>query len=124
MEQDDDDRTEGPRSFARFLEQLAGGDAHAEASHELFELGKALSDHAYNVGGKAKGKLTITLDFEHDDSGVTTVRYGLTVKKPTPRRPKTVMWQTKHGNFTTQNPKQQELPLHDVSARKGAVKEV
>lgn len=119
-----DEREEGPRSFARFLEQLADGDAHAEASEVLFELGKALSDHAYAVGGKAKGKLGITFDFEHDDDGTTTVRYAITSKKPTPRRPKTVMWQTKHGNFTTQNPKQQELPLHDVSARKRVVKEV
>ena len=124
MEHDEDDREEGPRSFARFFEQLAGGDAHAEASHELFQLGRALSDHAYNVGGKARGKITITLDFEHDDSNVVTVRYSLATKKPTPRRPKTVMWQTKDGNFTTQNPRQQELPLHDVSARKSAVKEV
>jgi hypothetical protein len=39
-------KEEGPRSFARFLENVGEGDFHQDASDALFDLGKSIQDLA------------------------------------------------------------------------------
>jgi hypothetical protein len=113
------------KSFSRLIETLADGDAHAEASKLLHELGEALQDEALASNVKVRGKLTLTLTISAEPNGIAEVNYELKAVKPAPRRPKTILWQTKSGDFTAHNPRQQKLPLHEVTVLdRSAAKEV
>lgn len=119
MEYDND---EGPRAFARFFENLADGDAHAEASEKLHELGAALSEHS-RFGAKASGKLTLELTLKAE-GGQVDVHYAVKLKKPDPKRPRSTLWLTQGGNLSRANPNQQDLPgLREVPTSQ-TVKEV
>lgn len=108
-------REEGPRSFARFIEQVADGVVHSELSTELHKLTSTLQDEAVNRHAKAKGSLTLKMSFEVMPNGVVTIRYDLDTKTPKPARNEGVAWLTpKGGNVVFENPKQTKLPLREV----------
>jgi len=106
---------EGPRSFSVVFQAIADGEAHAEASEEMQSLLKSLQDEAKNTNGSASGSMTIKLGLKVDAKGVATIAYSVDVKKPTKKRPGATMWVTKGGNLSPDNPRQQKLPLRDVS---------
>jgi|SRR5690606_22136906 len=107
---------EGPRSFAVVFQTIADGEAHTEASEEMQGLLKLLQEEARNTNGTASGSMTIKLGLKVDAKGVATIAYSVDVKKPTRKRPGATMWVTKGGNLSPDNPRQQKLPLRDVSA--------
>lgn len=107
---------EGPRSFAVVFQTIADGEAHTEASEEMQALLKLLQDEARNTNGSASGSMTIKLGLKVDAKGVATISYSVDVKKPTKKRPGATMWVTKGGNLSPDNPRQQKLPLRDVSS--------
>lgn len=113
-------KKEGPRSFARFLEQLADGEALSELTKDLFELINTLHDQADKTNGTAKGAMTFKLDIKVDARGVANINYSNTVKEPKPARPGATMWVTPGGNLTAENPRQPNLPLRDVSGNGSA----
>lgn len=114
---------EGPRDFARFLALLADGEAHRECSVELHELGKVMQHIAQDEHREVKGKLTLEIGLKTDALSVVSATYTIKVAKPSPSRPKTVLWMTDGANFTPENPRQQKLPLRAVEDER-RVKEV
>lgn len=107
---------EGPRSFAKFLSDLADGAAHAELSTELHGLVKALSDESDRTSRDAKGELTLKLRLSVAPNGTVTVNYDVAAKDPKPARSHGVFWVSPGGNLVNENPKQAKLPLRDVKA--------
>ncbi len=108
---------EASRCFSHFVTQVDDGDLEQELTAELATLLAKLEDHANATRGKAKGKITLSLDFTVDDKGNTTITGDVVVKKPKPKRGGSHMWLLK-GKLSSRNPRQQELPLHDVTARR------
>lgn len=112
------DKDEGPRSFARFIESLADGAACSELSEELFGLSNKLQDESLARNTPVKGELTLKIKLAADPRGMVAIHYD--VKRKDPVRPTSagVMWLTKGGNLTAQNPKQLELgALRQVKQR-------
>lgn len=105
---------EGPRAFARVIEQLGEGDAHMELSEAMHELVKACITHARATRDVARGKLQLTLSVAVEHKGVAGITYDVKVTEPKPRRSGGVFWVTKGGNLTVENPRQTKLPLKEV----------
>jgi len=119
----DEATQEGPRAFTRFLERLGDGQAATDLSKELFDLGAVLRQHALERG-EGKGQLQLTLSFKVDSFGQVIVGYSIKTKEPEAARPASALWLTKGGNFTVDNPRQQSLPLREVTTPEGQVVEV
>lgn len=115
-------KEEGPRSFARFLENVGEGDYHQDASDALFELGKSIQDLALRTESKVKGKLVLTVDMSCDARGVVGVNVEVVTKKPKVKRAPAQAWITKHGNVVFEHPRQTKLPLQEVGGTVTLVK--
>lgn len=92
-------------SFGEFVRFLEDGQLDAELTNALKDLNTEMSHVAIESGGKAKGKLTLTLDFSLEGK-VFTIASKHKVDVPEPKRPKSVMWSTLDGRFTPSNPQQ------------------
>lgn len=114
---------EGARSFSLILTQCEDGALHAELSEKLQALQKTLGRHAESFG-KAKGAMTLVLDFEVDNKGTVQVEASIKLKEPKVIRPRTVFWQNAAANLLNENPKQQKLPLHGLPATKEPPRDV
>lgn len=114
---------EGTRSFSVFLAQVDDGEAHAELSRELHALCAALDEECKNTG-KAKGKLTLDLAISVEKGGLVTVGYEVRKREPKKSRGGSVFFLTKGRNLTTENPRQQKLPLREAPKPSAEVKEV
>ena len=110
------ERPEGARSFARFLEKLADGDAHVELSEALHTLGAQLREEAIRVDNRVKGEITLKLAIEVEPNGVVAIRYDVKTKTPEAKRPSSVGWISTGGNLLFENPRQQKLPLREVGS--------
>lgn len=108
---------EGPRSFARFVEAVADGELASELSEELFELVRYLEGEATARQSTSSGLLTLKLKITVDDRGYARVTHDVATKRPKTRRTEALMYVTKGGNLVRENPRQQSLPLRDVSKR-------
>lgn len=117
------EKLEGPRAFARFIENVGYGQAHTDLSVEMQELGRELYAMAMHMHSPQKGKLTLELAFTVDPDCGVAVRYQIKTKRPDRQRPGSVFWVTKHGNLTVEDPRQQKLPLREVSAPPADVRE-
>jgi len=94
------------RTFVDFVRMLEHGELDQKLSDELRNIEAHLSNHAHEFGGgKAKGKLTLTVDFELK-GGVYELQADFKVKLPELKRPRTIAWATPNNNFTPQDPKQ------------------
>ena len=113
---------EGARSFTRFLDQVADGDLHTEASQLLHRLVEKMQQQTRAQAKEVKGELTLKLKLSMDGA-LTTVAYEINGKEPAPRRPGSVFFVTRGGNLSVQNERQQELPLREVK-RDGDAQEV
>jgi hypothetical protein len=100
---------EGARSAARFIETLGQGQCVLDLSHELNKLGKELRDRWLDIGGGAKGEVTLKISGKIDGDGVVKMTYDVKSKLPVDRKPGSIFWVTPGGNFVTENPKQKEL---------------
>jgi hypothetical protein len=95
-------------SFGDFVRFLEDGQLDAELTEVLRTMASDMSNNAIESGGKAKGKLTLTLDFALEGK-VFTIASKHKVDIPEPKRPKSVMWSTLDGRFTPSNPQQGQL---------------
>ncbi|WP_150131812.1 hypothetical protein [Sphingomonas carotinifaciens] len=95
-------------SFGDFVRFLEDGQLDAELSEVLRSLSSDMAHTAIESGGKAKGKLTLTLDFTLDGR-VFTIKAKHKVDVPEAKRPQSVMWSTEDGRFTPSNPQQGQL---------------
>lgn len=102
-------------TLAEFIRSLEDGQFDADCYQQLKELAAQMNDHAWNNGGKAKGKVSITLDFIQEGT-VVEIKSGFKITPPADRRPKSVMWTTEDHRFTRTRPGQRELfGIRDVS---------
>ncbi|WCT73948.1 hypothetical protein PQ455_01565 [Sphingomonas naphthae] len=95
-------------TFDMFIRMLEDGEFNREMTEEMRTFASDLANAAIISGGKAKGKLTISLDFALDGR-VTEIASKYKFDVPTPKRPKSIMWQTEDGRFTPNNPHQGNL---------------
>ena len=103
-------------TLGEFVRSLEDGQFDADCYQEIKDLSAKLQEHAWRNGGKAKGKATITLDF-NQDGGITEIKASFKIAKPEDRRPKSVMWSTEDNRFTRTQPNQgQLLGIRDVSS--------
>lgn len=115
------DKEEGPRSFARFFENVGDGDFHRDASDGLYDLGNAIQDQALRTESKVKGKMVITIDMSCDARGVVGVNVDVKVAKPKTKRAAAQAWITKAGNVVFENPRQLKMSLREVGKRAEAI---
>jgi hypothetical protein len=109
---------------AEFIRSLEDGQFDADFYAGVKDLAADLQEHAWNHGGKAAGKVTITLDFKQD-GGVTEIKSGFKVTKPVGHRAKSIMWATDDHRFSRTKPGQNELfGIRDASANAGGVRTV
>lgn len=108
----------GPRAFTQLVTTLADGQAHAELTEKLEALMVAMRDEAHVRNSKVKGKISLELNFTCEPSDVVTIDYVIRIKAPDPKRPGTVLWATKQGGLSPQNPRQRNFgELLDVSPK-------
>lgn len=105
---------ENARSFSGLLQSIGDGAFHAETSEAMHDLTKKLFDHAIDFT-KAKGTLTLTLAVEVDRDGLVKIVPDVKTKTPKPARKNGVFWLDPKGDLSPENPKQQKLPLREVS---------
>lgn len=115
---------EGPRSYSRFLEMLDDGTAHATVSEDLHELTKTIRDEALARHGSASGTITVVINLKCDEVGTVEATYESKTKLPKRKSSKTIVWLTKSGNITPENPRQQKLPLREVPGGRSDVRDV
>jgi hypothetical protein len=101
------------RNFAVFLTNIRDGEFNGEVSREMHGLLVDLAEHAKRHG-KAKGKMSLTLQFAIDASGVVAVAVDTKVAPPKPERGIGIFWLTEDNNLSVQNPKQTKMPFRDV----------
>lgn len=102
------------RSFSTLLSALEEGRVHADATNAVQEIVAELHNLRVDNGGKPKGKLVITLDFEFDGE-LFGVAGEVTVKLPKRARRRAMLYATEDNNLTARNPKQRELGLKTVN---------
>lgn len=108
-----------PKAFADFLLKVADGDAHEQLSQDLFELSKVIVAQSRAQVKPVKGSLTLKISLV-GDGNVLDVSYEIDRKEPKARRPKSVFWVDKFGNFVEHDPKQTELGFREVGRTRGA----
>lgn len=102
------------RTFSAFLGEVDEGRLQADLTNEMTDLVAAMSNHAAEFGGKPKGKIVITLDLKLD-GGVFEVAGEVKTTKPKTARARSIFWATPENHLSRMNPRQQQLPLRDVS---------
>ena len=102
---------EGTKSFPDLLRMLEGGELIEDLADETRELQAKLSEHAA-THGKAKGKLTITITFDHKGKGAPVmVTADIATKAPKTSRSETATWLTSGNNLAGSDPRQLELGM-------------
>lgn len=102
-------------TLGEFIRSLEDGQFDADAYAAIKRLSAALKSTAMTNGGKAKGKVTIALDFAQEGS-VTAIKATFKVAQPEAPRPKSIMWTTDDNRLSRSRPGQNELfGIRDVS---------
>lgn len=103
-------------TLAEFIRTLEDGQLDADCYEAVKKLSAELNEAAWQSGGKAKGKITITLDFSQEGQ-ITEIRSSFKVTAPAPQRSKSVLWTTPDHRFTRTRPGQEQLfGIRDVSS--------
>lgn len=110
------------RGFGALLQTLEEGQLLVDAGDALTDLNRKLA-RVSDAQGKAKGKITIELNLEAEN-GVVEITSAVKVTEPKLARERTVLWATKEGHFTGENPKQIKMPLRDVGGGKTEARDV
>jgi aminoglycoside phosphotransferase family enzyme len=97
------------RTTAQLLEQLENGELADDLRKEVRELVAYLHEHAGSKG-KAKGSLTLKIDFNVQGSSLT-FETDIATKKPKKLRGSTTLFCNADGAILTGHPKQDDLPF-------------
>lgn len=102
------------RQFARFLMLIDDGELHEETSRVLKEANSELARRA-DQDGKARGRITLTMEITHERGGIVVVVGDCVSKLPRPKPAKSVFWRAPTGGYlSAKNPKQLDLPIREV----------
>lgn len=92
-------------TLADTIRLLNDGQFDLDASAELRELVRKLTDHADNAKGVAKGSITIKLDIKMMN-GAHVVTPTLKIAAPTPDQPGTLLFSDDDGRLSRHRPDQ------------------
>lgn len=95
-------------TLGEFVSSLEDGQLSADCYDAIKDLSAKLNEHAWNNGGKAKGKVVLNLDFTQE-GGITEIKATFKVTPPEAKRPKSVMWSTEDHRLTRTRPGQNQL---------------
>jgi hypothetical protein len=102
-------------TLGEFVTSLEDGQLSVDCYEAIKDLSARMNEHAWHNGGKAKGKVVITMDFTQE-GGLAEIKSGFKVTVPEAKRPKSIMWTTEDHRFTRTRPGQQQLfGIRDVS---------
>lgn len=105
-----------PSQIMCLLDSMEDGQFRVTLDESLEDLIRGLRKHQQNAGGKAKGRITITLDHVFDGKHVIVVGEAST-KLPKPIRGMSLYYATKDNGLSREDPKQMSLPLTDATAQ-------
>ncbi len=74
----------------------------------------AIQQFSQTYGAKAKGKLTITIDYEVDRFGQINLGVTDKVTRPTAPKAKAIAWTLDDGSLTVANPNQRAMQVRDL----------
>lgn len=106
--------------FQQLLGTLEDGRLVQDVTDQLRELVGAMQRHAVQTGGKPTGRLTLTLNLKLD-SGIFEVQASSAVVQPKPIRGRSILYGTRDGLLSPNNPRQLEFglgaagPVRDVA---------
>ncbi len=104
------------RTADQILAQFDNGQFLHDFLLEHQELVVAMHTHQMAHGGKAKGKVVITLDYTLGKQLTITAEAEAKFTKPKTPKAAATLWTTADGDLTPQNPQQPSLPgIRDVS---------
>lgn len=102
------------RSFTALLSRIGeDGELHARCTEAMHEIVTALQQAAMDGAGKAKGSLTLSLDFALD-KGMVAIAGRTAVKLPKAAAATSHLFVTPDNFLTLLNPRQRELPFVTV----------
>lgn len=103
-------------TFGQFFGFLESGQFDADAYMAFQDLGHGVKAAAIDNGGKAKGKMQISIELEVEGDAVF-LRPSFKITLPDAgKRPRTISWQLPDGRFTPNKPYQEQLfGMRDVS---------
>lgn len=91
--------------FIQFLNTVEDGHLLLDLGVELEKLVRDMKQEAASRGGKPKGSLSVTFGLTLD-SGIVEIAADIRVKPPKRSRGKSIMYPTKEGQLTANNPRQ------------------
>ncbi|MBT9557870.1 MAG: hypothetical protein IV100_17675 [Myxococcales bacterium] len=103
--------------LSRLVGGLSDGDLNRDGSELLNDVVGKLERHAENYG-TAAGTITLKLGFEVNSKGQVRVGFALDSKTPKPKTGSSAYYVTDDGKLSVKNPRQRELPLDDLKARR------
>lgn len=98
------------QTFNATLSQLEDGRVESELNDRLVELVNLMQQQERLVGGKPKGKLVLSLDLKLE-AGAFEIVADISTKRPKTPRARSILWATRDGQLTPQNPRQVEMEL-------------
>lgn len=120
----DDTDDEGPRGFGVILSQIGDGELHEDLSARLQLLVTDCRAYAERYERKGKGTLTLVLSVSALDNGAIEVSGDIKAKHPQAKSAGSIFWPTKGNNLTLDHPRQQKLPLKEVSFERPKTKDI
>jgi hypothetical protein len=112
------------RTADQILAMLDNGDFLHGFLTRHAELIVAMHSHQMTHGGKAKGKVTLTLAYTLDKQLSLQIEGEARFEKPKTPKASATLWTTADGALTPQNPRQPSLPgIRDVSTPQHAVRD-
>lgn len=94
--------------FLAWLQTLEDGKLVADLEDERRKLAQNLRTHVERVGGKAKGSLTLTINFIDDGEDTDFVNV-IAAKEPKPIRRRSTQFLQKDGTYSKNHPDQLEF---------------
>lgn len=107
-------KEEGPRSFGHFLASLSEGEAEAQLSFELWELGRRVMEQCKAQGRKVGGELKLSVKLVADTNNTVVVIYAIDKKMPKQLTTPALFWLTRGGNLSPTDTRQLELRPREV----------
>lgn len=105
----------GPRPFLDYLREHRSGLTHAELSEAMQQLVAAV------VEERKGGEITLKIVVKPQGDGAVMVTDEVKVKLPKPSKGGSLFFVTPENNLVRQDPRQSNLPLAEIGARREAI---
>ncbi|ETX26619.1 hypothetical protein [Roseivivax isoporae] len=110
------------RSVDQLFALLDQGDFLAEIMDGNRDLQRVLLDHRAAFGGKPKGRMTITIDYELTKTGDVSIGGIVEFKRPKAPKASGVAYVNDQGDLSLYSPMMKRMKVRDVTEGDRAVK--